>query len=36
MDRGIKELKNLTFLNRSKIRESSGTVGSFLKSYIKF
>ena len=36
MDRIIKELKDLTFLNWSKIRESSGTAGSFLKSYMKY
>ncbi|MBQ8292874.1 MAG: hypothetical protein IJX78_03585 [Bacilli bacterium] len=36
MDRVVKDIKDLTFLNWSKIRESSGTAGSFLKSYIKY
>lgn len=36
MDRVIKEQKDLTFLDWSKIRESAGTAGSFLKSYMKY
>ena len=29
----IREVQDLTYLNWSKIRNSSGTAGSFLKSY---
>lgn len=36
MDRVIKEQKDFTFLDWSKIRESSGTAGSFFKSYMKY
>ena len=36
MNQIINEIKDLTFLEWSKIRESSGTAGSFLKSYMNY
>lgn len=36
MNKIINEIKDLTFLEWSKIRESLGTAGSFLKSYMNY
>lgn len=36
MNKVVKEKKDLTFLEWSKIRQSSGTAGSFLKSYMNY